>query len=161
MDEIRQPLFMNIRQWINFSIAIITGVIVFIVWLAIALHVADEQFITDDELQRNLVQLQSYTAESQVLDRYTRQGSTLSNYSSAYASSLKNATDDIAEKLTDHAHQRSLSPQVSTTIRLADLLSERLDRQVRQPTSQLGNQPQADQFYGQLHSRLHHVEMSI
>lgn len=80
---------MGIRQWTNVAVGVILAGMAFIIWIATALHLADEQFITDDELQRNLQQLQSYTAESQVLDRYTRQGSALHPYTLVYASSLK------------------------------------------------------------------------
>lgn len=127
----------NLEHWIPIILATMLALIVFISGVAVAQHQADEQFITSDELKQSVAALGSYTEETKLLAQYTLNQSSPKAYAAAYVSSLQKAVDSASEKLTEHPHAKNIDNKVSTTLKLANNLSDDLQTLGTQPHDQL------------------------
>ena len=138
----------NLQQWANVCLAAALTLLIFILGLSVVQHQADVQFITRDELEQNLQQLQSYSTEAALLAKYSQQASAPHPYTEAYASTLQEATDSISKKLNEHAHLTALDAQIATTIGLANKLSEHLTKLSTEPSQQMRGMDQQLQNLG-------------
>jgi len=137
MSQETAQLPQDLPHWMPLILGTLFVVLVFITSLAVVQHQVDDQYITSDELRQSLDQLQSYSQEGRLLAQYTLQKSSPSAYTLTYASSLRKATDDISQKLTEHAHAKVIDENVAATLQLASNLSGYLDELSKQPREQL------------------------
>jgi hypothetical protein len=137
MDRMTAQLPKNLKQWTYIAIGLGLTALVLLTGLAAAQHLSDEQFIGSNELQDEVQQLKSYTAETVFLYTYSEKDSTPRPYVQAYASSLQDATDSVTQKLTEHPHAFSIDEKVQSTIEQGHQLSSLLDTLATQPKSQL------------------------
>lgn len=151
----------NLAQWVPVILACFVVVIVFVSGMAIAQHQADDQFITTDELQRSLEELQSYSEEAGLLSQYTLSKSAPRPYTQAYANSLKEATDSLVEKLNEHPHANKLDNNVSDTINIAYGLSQQLDALQNQPIEQLGPSKDFTGSFSDISDQLQQLEQQL
>lgn len=150
------------RRWVAASLTVAAALAVGFVVAAVAIHLEHAQFIGADELKQSVGALESYTAEAQVVsDQAQQPGASLRSYTEAYSSALQEAVDSVSEKLAVHAHADNLTPQIQTTLRLADSLSGRLQTQVQSPTSQLPGRRDSDQLFDHIQSQLQAVEDTL
>jgi hypothetical protein len=122
-------------SYLLLAIMFIVGVLILV--FAYEQHLADAQFISNDELKQNLQQLQSYSAEASYLSQHVHDNSAPSAYVAAYSDSLQEASDSIAQKLEEHPHSDNLEDKVQQTISLAQSLSYNLNQLGTEPTTQL------------------------
>lgn len=161
MEELPKIHFRDPQQWVQFGLLVLIALLVLIGCIGTGQHLADAQFIGPNELKRSVGQLESYAAEAQVIDNYSHNGEALRSYTEAYSSSLKKATDSVAEKLTDHAHDRNLSAKTAAVIAMANGLSAHLGQYIHQPTRQLPGARASSHYYDTLSSRLQNLDESL
>lgn len=162
MGKLPQPPDLNIRQWVQLSAVLVFALMILIVCFAIGQHLSDAQFIGSSELKQNVQELESYTAEAQIISDYAQQpGSSLRPYTETYSSSLQKAVDSISEKLSEHAHAATLNAQIGTTMQLADNLSGRLHQQIQTPTRLWPDRADSDEFFDSLTTQLQSLDNSL
>jgi uncharacterized protein YaaN involved in tellurite resistance len=151
----------NLRWWIHVGLAVIIAGLLFTVGIATAQHLADDQFIGDDELKQSLQQLESYTSETKFLSQEYYRQSAPRPYVEAYGSDLQKAVDNTSQKLNEHPHADSLDDKVKQAIDSANQLSDQLNELITEPLSQLPPQPQANQTLEQLSDSFQNLEQSL
>src|SRR5438105_8422385 len=104
MPRLGDALPQTIRWKVRAGLTLVLTILIFTASVATAQHLADDQFIGQDELKQNLQELESYTAEAQYLTQYYQSKSAWRPYVETYASQLKDATQSIIEKLNQHPH---------------------------------------------------------
>lgn len=161
MAASKMTLSLDVQDWVHLILAAILVLLVFIASLATEQHLTDAQFISSDVLKQSIEQLQSYAAESQMLATSARNTTALKSYTSTYSASLQKAVNSLAQKLQEHASDRSLEPQLSETIFIANQLSNRLENQITQPTQQLPKEAASQQFYNHLTDQLQSLDDSL
>jgi uncharacterized coiled-coil DUF342 family protein len=149
----------NLRWWVHIGLAVIFICLIFTVGIAWAQHVADDQFIGQDQLKQNLQELESYSAEAKYLAKYYQNKSAARPYVQAYGSQLQDAVDSASQKLSEHPHADSLDDKVQQTIDLANQLSDQLDEIINEPLAQLP--PAADQPFDQISEQFQNMEEGL
>ena len=137
MDRVDAQLPNNAKGWSYFALTVLFIVGLLVTVFAYEQHLADDQFIGQDELKQNLQQLASYSAEAAYLSQYLHKNSAPQSYVSAYAASLEDASNSINEKLSEHPHGDNLDDKVAETMDLAQSLSSNLDQLSTEPVVQL------------------------
>ncbi|MBX4197384.1 hypothetical protein KW801_02405 [Candidatus Saccharibacteria bacterium] len=115
----------NPKQWAGLVLSLLLIVLALTVGSAVAMHLADDQFIGADQLKQNLKQLESYTAEAKILSDYSHTQA-LRTYTEAYGSALQEAIESVSEKLNEHPHAKYLDDKTIQTIDLSDDLAAQL-----------------------------------
>jgi hypothetical protein len=159
MADARAALPNNLRWRVRVGLAVIFVGLIFTVGIAWAQHVADDQFIGQDELKQNLQELESYSAEGKYLAQYYQNKSAARPYVQGYGSQLQDAVDSTSQKLSEHPHADSLDDKVQQTISLANQLSDQLDELINEPRSQLPSQ--ADQPFDQISEQFQNLEQGL
>jgi hypothetical protein len=137
MDRATAQLPQTTKGRAHFVLFFLLLATIFIGVLAFQQHLADAQFISGDELKRNVQTLQSYSAEAGLLSQYAANDSSPRPYTVTYAGSLQDGTDSIVKKLQEHPHSRGLDGDVLSCIELAQELSDQLNQLATEPKSQL------------------------
>lgn len=145
MNRVDAQLPNNPKGWSYLLLTILFLVGVLMSIFAFQQHLADAQFIGQDELRQNLGQLASYGAEATFLSQHLHDNSAPQPYVSAYAASLQDASDSIGKKLIEHPHSDNLELKVSQTISLAQSLSDKLNQLGTEPVGQLDGSTNAFQ----------------
>jgi len=141
MDRATAQLPQTPAQRAHFLLFLLFLATLFITVMAFEQHLVDAQFISGDELKRNVQELQSFSAEAGLLSQYTVSKSAPRPYTEAYADSLQRATDSISRKLVAHPHSQSLDNDVQTCLQLTGQLSDQLQQLAREPADQVHGSP--------------------
>jgi hypothetical protein len=153
MDSTAAQLPQTPEQRTYFALFLLFLATIFIGVMAFVQHLNDTQFITSDELKRNIQQLESYSAEASLLSQYTTKKVSPRPYTEAYSASLQDATDSITQRLMEHPHRHNLEDKVQNSVELSGELSYQLNRLETEPTAQLnGNHAEFEQLSTQLQS---------
>lgn len=159
MSSARTVIPNDLKLRINIGLVILLAGLIFTVGIATAQHLADDQFITQDELQQDIQSLESYAQEGKYIGQYYQNHSAASSYVAAYASQLQKAADSTAQKLDEHSHANVLDSKVSQTIDIADQLSKNLNQLINEPVGQLPNN--FSQSFSELSDKLEQLENSL
>lgn len=116
----------SFKKWQPAAMATLAAIWILVLIAAISMHLSDNQFISRDELYRNLSELQSYAQEGRYLAQYAKENKVSRKYVEAYAGSLQESTESIAEKLDEHPHATRLDEKVKNSMDLAETLSDNL-----------------------------------
>jgi hypothetical protein len=135
MNKTEARLANNPKQWVRFGLVVLPIVLLLTVGSAVAMHLADDQFINSAELKQNLKELESYAAEAKLISDYSHKQA-LRTYTEAYSNALQEAVQSINEKLSEHPHAGYLNDKVNQTIELSDDLSGQLQTLATIPPDQ-------------------------